>query len=156
MLSGPAPLGPGASPVDRLVAFVDAYLHMALESIDLLEMSETNAPGARFRTGAYALWAAHCRILFQEAGAPDANIRVRVLLAALSAEQVRDWTRDHERNPNDLSRGLAATFPSGAGGDAGQLGRQRRRAAHSVPTKRETGRRRGFAARGGRNGGRTA
>ena len=117
MLSGPPPLGPGVAAVDRLVAFVSAYLQLVLDSIDLLEMAETNAPGARFRSGAYALWVAHCRILLQEAGAADAELRAQVILAALSAEQVRDWIAAQEREPGDLARGLAEVARSLAASD---------------------------------------
>jgi AcrR family transcriptional regulator len=48
MLSGPAPLGPGAPPVERLEAFVAAYLLLVDRQLDLVLMSETSAPGARF------------------------------------------------------------------------------------------------------------
>ncbi|ASO22659.1 AcrR family transcriptional regulator [Actinoalloteichus hoggarensis] len=117
MLSGPPPLGPGADPAERLAAFAEAYLHLVLDNIDLLEMSETNASGARFRTGAYALWFSHCRILLEDAGAPDPELRADVLLAALSAEQVRHWSEDQERDRHDIAHGLAALAQSLTRGD---------------------------------------
>lgn len=118
MLSGAPPLGPGARPGDRLVAFVSAYLRLALESIDLLEMAETNAPGARYRSGAYTLWVSHCRVLLQEVGAADPDLRAQVILAALSAEQIREWTGEQGRDPDDLGRALAALTRSLAGSDS--------------------------------------
>ncbi|MBZ2195292.1 TetR/AcrR family transcriptional regulator [Occultella gossypii] len=107
LLSGPPPLGPGAGAVDRLIAFVEGYVRLVWDNIDLLEMSETNAPGARFRSGAHALWVSHCRILLAEAGAVDPDLRADALLAALSAEQIRHWSADQERDLSELARSLA-------------------------------------------------
>ncbi|NYI71712.1 AcrR family transcriptional regulator [Naumannella cuiyingiana] len=115
MISGPAPIGPGADPIDRLVAFVEAYLLLALDNIELLEMSETNSPGARFRSGAHSLWVTHCRILLDAAGAANADVRAQVLMAALAAEQLRHWTEDEDRDPDELARSLAELARSLAG-----------------------------------------
>jgi AcrR family transcriptional regulator len=68
MLSGPPPLGPGAPPVERLEAFVAAYLLLVDRQLDLVLMSQTSAPGARLRTGAHALWRQHCALLLRAAG----------------------------------------------------------------------------------------
>ena len=73
MLGGPPPLGPGAAPVERLAAFVDAYLGFVVAHLDLVAMSQTASPGARLRTGSHRLWVHHCRLLLAEAGAPDAG-----------------------------------------------------------------------------------
>jgi AcrR family transcriptional regulator len=123
MLAGPPPLGPGADPVPRLVAFVRAYLQFLERHLDLVLLSETAAPGARLRTGAHAFWRQHCRHLLDRAGAPDADLRADVLLAALSAEQVRHWQDDEERDPEGLAGSLAAAVsalaqsrPSGSAG----------------------------------------
>jgi AcrR family transcriptional regulator len=123
MLAGPPPLGPGADPVPRLVAFVRAYLQFLERHLDLVLLSETAAPGARLRTGAHAFWRQHCRHLLDRAGAPDADLRADVLLAALSAEQVRHWRDDEERDPEGLAGSLAAAVsalaqsrPSGSAG----------------------------------------
>jgi AcrR family transcriptional regulator len=123
MLAGPPPLGPGADPVPRLVAFVRAYLQFLERHLDLVLLSETAAPGARLRTGANAFWRQHCRHLLDRAGAPDADLRADVLLAALSAEQVRHWRDDEERDPEGLAGSLAAAVsalaqspPSGSAG----------------------------------------
>src|SRR3954468_8625414 len=43
ILTGPAPLGPGAPPVERLVAFVAAYLELVDRQLDLVLMSETSS-----------------------------------------------------------------------------------------------------------------
>jgi membrane-bound inhibitor of C-type lysozyme len=35
---------------------VDAYLEYLLAHLDLVRMSETGSPGARYRVGAYRFW----------------------------------------------------------------------------------------------------
>ncbi|WP_240506641.1 TetR/AcrR family transcriptional regulator [Thermoactinospora rubra] len=87
ILSGPPPLGPGAPAPDRLAAFAEAYLGYLFDHLDLVRMSETASPGARYRIGAYRFWHRHVAILLAEArpGA-DADVLAHVLLAALAAE----------------------------------------------------------------------
>lgn len=94
-ITGPPPLGPGADPVRRLVAFAVAYLHYVVAHLDLVLMSETSTPGARLRTGANQLWRLHCSRLLADAGAADPGMRADALLAALSAEQVQHWLHVH-------------------------------------------------------------
>jgi AcrR family transcriptional regulator len=91
ILRGEPPLGPGAEPVARLVAFVHAYVSYVFAEPDLLIVSETAHPGARFSTGAYAFWRQHCALLLGQAGAPDPQLRAELLLAALSGEQLAHW-----------------------------------------------------------------
>src|SRR5262245_170518 len=63
VLRGEPPLGPGAPPRDRLLAFLDALLALSFEHRDLLLASETARPGARLQTGAYAFWHRHLSFL---------------------------------------------------------------------------------------------
>jgi AcrR family transcriptional regulator len=86
ILHGPPPLGPGAAAGDRLAAFADAYLGYLLEHLDLVRMSETASPGARYRIGAYRFWHRHAAILL--AGTPDPEHAAHALLASLAAEHV--------------------------------------------------------------------
>lgn len=90
ILRGPPPLGPGsgpaADPPERLEAFVQAYLDYLLAHLDLVRMSETAAPGARYRIGAYRFWHRHVAILL--AGTPDPDQAAHALLAPLAAEHV--------------------------------------------------------------------
>jgi AcrR family transcriptional regulator len=86
ILHGPPPLGPGAPARDRLAAFADAYLSYLLAHLDLVRMSETAAPGARYRIGAYRFWHRHAAILL--AGTPDPDQAAHALLAPLAAEHV--------------------------------------------------------------------
>lgn len=87
ILRGAPPLGPGAAPRERLAAFVDAYLDYLLGHLDLVHMSETASPGARYRIGAYRFWHQHVAILLADGGDPDS--RAHLLLAGLAAEHVK-------------------------------------------------------------------
>lgn len=108
ILSGPPPLGPGAPPADRLAAFAERYLEFQARHLDLVLLSETSTPGARVHKASYTFWRQHCALLLRDAGAPDAVTRAEVLLAALSAEQVRHWTREQGRPVEELSTALVA------------------------------------------------
>ncbi|MCP2340222.1 TetR/AcrR family transcriptional regulator [Actinomadura rupiterrae] len=108
MLSGPPPLGPGADPLDRLAAFVENYVALVIDQRELVLLSQTAAPGARFRSGAHDLWRTHCRHLLDLAGAPSPDIRADTLLAALSAEMLTHWLTDQNRPQEALTRDLSA------------------------------------------------
>lgn len=108
LLTGPPPLGPGAAPPERLGAFVEAYLGYVDARLDLVQMSQGSAPGARLRTGAHALWRRHVVILLTAAGVDRAELRADLLLAGLAAEQVRHWLRDEGRDRVRLAQDLTA------------------------------------------------
>jgi len=116
MLSGPPPLGPGAAPVERLAAFVAAYLDYVAANLDVVAASQLARPGARFDTGAHRFWRAHVRHLLDAAGAPHADTGADVLLAALTAEQVRWWLREQRMPLRRLTRELQATARALAAG----------------------------------------
>ncbi|MEW1846358.1 helix-turn-helix domain-containing protein [Nonomuraea angiospora] len=87
ILSGPPPLGPGAPAPERLAAFVAAYLDYLFAHLDLVRMSETASPGARYRIGAYRFWHRHVAILLAECRpGGDADPLAHALLAATGAE----------------------------------------------------------------------
>jgi AcrR family transcriptional regulator len=93
VLAGEPPLGPGAPAAARLCAFLDAYLDYATAYLDLVRMSETASPGARYRIGSYRFWHRHVVVLlaegFRERGeAPPvpADALAHVLLAPLAAD----------------------------------------------------------------------
>ena len=94
LLSGPPPLGPGAAPAERLVAFVRAYLRLLDDNRELVLVSQTASVGARFRTGSHRLWHLHVRTLLAQAGAADPDIRADALMAVLTAEQLQHWQED--------------------------------------------------------------
>ena len=87
ILGGPPPLGPGSPAGERLVAFVTAYAGFLEANLDLVRLSETASPGARYRTGAYRFWRLHVRILLAEARPDlDADFFAHALLAPLAAD----------------------------------------------------------------------
>ncbi|WP_344870319.1 helix-turn-helix domain-containing protein [Allokutzneria multivorans] len=94
ILSGPEPLGPGAPPGDRLLAFFAAYAEFLDANLDLVHLSETASPGARYRIGAYAFWHQHVRFLLSEARPElDAEHLAHALMAPLAADLRRATTR---------------------------------------------------------------
>jgi AcrR family transcriptional regulator len=126
LLAGPPPLGPGASPAERLAAFVQAYLDYATGHLDLVRLSETASPGARYRIGSYRFWHRHVQVLLTQAGVPDGDSTAAVdgtagagalahaLLAPLAAEVLhglgpQQWP-GHRRAVLTLA---AAVVPSG-------------------------------------------
>jgi AcrR family transcriptional regulator len=87
ILSGPPPLGPGAEPAARLVAFITAYLDYALTHLEIVRLSETASPGARYRVGSYRFWHRHAAILIGASQpAADADAMAHVLLAPLAGD----------------------------------------------------------------------
>lgn len=96
ILGGPPPLGPGAKPEQRIAAFVSAYVNYALANLDLVRMSETASPGARYRIGAYLFWRQHIDVLLREAGyePPRARMLAHALLAPLAADHLQAQLND--------------------------------------------------------------
>lgn len=90
VLTGPPPLGPGAAPAARAAAFTRAYLDYVLATPELVRMSETASPGARFRIGAFGFWHTHLQVLLVDAGHPPprATVLAHALLAPLAAEHL--------------------------------------------------------------------
>jgi AcrR family transcriptional regulator len=93
-IRGKPPLGPGAPPADRLVAFGRQLLRFTDVAGPLLLAAETGGPGVRFRAAVYGAYHAHLRALVR-AGAPelDADYTADALLAPLSAELVMHQRR---------------------------------------------------------------
>ncbi|KJF20019.1 TetR/AcrR family transcriptional regulator [Rhodococcus sp. ACPA4] len=98
---GPPPLGPGAPPIDRLVAFGRARIAMVEVQGDVLRAAE-NAPEFRFGGPARSLSIAHVISLLRTAGVEgDLELLASALLAPLEASlvlyQVRDLGMTTER-----------------------------------------------------------
>lgn len=106
LMYGPAPLGPGAPGLERLTAFVAAYVEHTVRSLDLVLLSETGTPGGRLAKPVYPFWRRHVEVLMEAAGTPDARIRADALLAMLSAEQLRHWTVTESRPLPELTEAL--------------------------------------------------
>lgn len=82
-LFGPPPLGPGASPVARIRAFLHAYVDRLLDThASLLALAEAQSPAARYGNGAYRTHRTHLIALLTLA---DANADAAYLADALLA-----------------------------------------------------------------------
>ncbi len=109
LLRGEPPLGPGAPPKERMLAFLAALVELLEQRGEIVRASETSSPGARIAGGAYSAWHYHLAGLLAELRTrDDPPALAHILLAPLAAES---WTSlrgeiDRER----LSRALAATW----------------------------------------------
>lgn len=101
MLFGPPPLGPGAPPLERLLAygrerlaFVDKH-HALLSDVGRDAQMRFNAP--------MALHHIHIRVLLQSAGTTgDLDAQAAALMALLDAEYVHHQTTERGRTLDDL------------------------------------------------------
>jgi AcrR family transcriptional regulator len=87
-IRGPAPLGPGAPPAERLIAFGEALLELTAERGDLLLASLPPGPGVRYRSPVYAAYLAHVRGLLEDAAIEPSGYLADALLAALDPELI--------------------------------------------------------------------
>jgi AcrR family transcriptional regulator len=104
LIRGPAPLGPGAPPLERIVAFGQAYMEFLESHLDLLLASELGS-GVRFAKGPFQLYRAHVVILVRDAladGDVDADYTADVLLAPLAADFFAYQRRRRERSVAEL------------------------------------------------------
>jgi AcrR family transcriptional regulator len=89
ILRGPPPLGPGAPPRERLLAFLEALAELTVANRELLLEIDGAAPAARYRTGAYRAWLQHVVLLLGELESPgDRALLAHLLLAPLAADLV--------------------------------------------------------------------
>jgi AcrR family transcriptional regulator len=103
-IRGPAPLGPGAPPAERLIAFGRRMLQHYDENSELFAMAEEG--DARYRSGPFASYRAHVGMLVREAD-PEADQEyvADVLLAALSAQHLRYLRRNREMPEERIAAG---------------------------------------------------
>lgn len=87
-IRGPAPLGPGAPPVERMVAFGHALLDLTCERGDLLLAALPTSPTLRYQSVVHAAYRAHVSHLLGELEVSDADYLADALLAALTPELV--------------------------------------------------------------------
>jgi AcrR family transcriptional regulator len=97
-IRGPAPLGPGAAPCERLIAFGRGLLAHVADHGELMLVAETaGRAGQRFDAGPYGAYRAHVRALLSEAAPElDADYLADALLAPLSAVVVMHELRGRE------------------------------------------------------------
>ncbi|MFI1388199.1 TetR/AcrR family transcriptional regulator [Streptomyces griseoaurantiacus] len=94
-LDGPAPLGPGAPPADRLRAFLYALTdHIAAHRTVMLA-AETASPMALYRSAAYVAWHAHVSMLLHRTR-PEADeaVLAHLLLAPFGPGLIRHLSDD--------------------------------------------------------------
>ncbi|HWC21564.1 MAG TPA: helix-turn-helix domain-containing protein [Flexivirga sp.] len=102
-LSGPPPLGPGAPPLERLLAYGEGRLRLYAIHGPLMAMSRD---ADRFVVPARQLSAAHVRMLLQQCGVHDhLDVIVEALLAPLDAETTYHLTATRDLTAQDLLAG---------------------------------------------------
>jgi AcrR family transcriptional regulator len=106
IIRGPAPLGPGAPAVERLVAFGERLIAHLAQHGDLIAAAEGKLD--RYRTGPFAVYRAHVMMLVREA-APGADWEylAETLLAALGATHVAYLRRARGMTDERLATGWA-------------------------------------------------
>lgn len=125
-LSGPPPLGPGAPPRERLMAFLTALIELASRSIGLLSAQEhaalTSKSGAasRHENPVYLFWHEHIAGLIAQARPDlDADLLAHMVLGSLHDAHILRLMRDGENERVAASlRQLAASL-LGPGADQG-------------------------------------
>lgn len=106
IIRGPAPLGPGAGAIERLVAFGTEYMRFADQHVDLLCAAELGRSGARYRSPVYGLYMTHIAMLVRQSGTDlDAEYIAAVLMGALTADLVRHLRRDRTMSPDRIQAG---------------------------------------------------
>lgn len=116
-LSGPPPLGPGASPATRIRAFIHAYVDRLDTHAKLIALAEAQSPAARYGVGAYRTHRTHLAALLALAGAgAEATYLADALLAVLGAglflHQRQDLRFSTDRIKTGLDRLLAGVVPA--------------------------------------------
>jgi AcrR family transcriptional regulator len=106
-IRGPAPLGPGAPPCERLIAFGRGLLrHLAANGELLLAAQTAGTPGRRFEVGPYGAYRAHVTMLIRHAVLDlDADYTADALLAPLGAEVVLHQLRQPGMTLDRLAAG---------------------------------------------------
>jgi AcrR family transcriptional regulator len=104
VIRGPAPLGPGAAPVERLAAFGTAYMEFLDSHLGLVAAAEFGA-GGRYKTGPFAFYRVHVGLLVREAlpAGFDHDYTADALLAPLAAEFFAHQRRVRGRTVAELA-----------------------------------------------------
>jgi AcrR family transcriptional regulator len=105
VLTGPPPLGPGAPPGERLVAFLCELVDQWEEFGDLI--AEAEASTGQLPSGPHRFRWMHVRVLLDEAR-PDLDVEVlaAALLAPLSARTYRNQRHVAEDSPERIKAAL--------------------------------------------------
>lgn len=99
---GPPPVGPGAPPLDRLIAVGAARISWTLEFGELARAADTSVHN-RFDVPPAVLWRRHLEMLLREAGvSADPWLMASALAAALEPELLLHTVRVHAVAPERL------------------------------------------------------
>jgi len=108
-IRGEPPLGPGAPPAERAVAFGEGMLDLLEQHAELMVAGKFLRPEGTVRSGPQAVYHVHLATLVR-AAAPDldAALVADTLLAGLDAELFLHQRRGRELGLEELKRGWAA------------------------------------------------
>jgi AcrR family transcriptional regulator len=106
VIRGPAPLGPGAPPVERLIAFGERLLAHYAQHGPLIATAEKGA--IRYRSAPFAFYRLHVQTLVQ-AAAPDEDWEylADALLAAIRVDHIRYLQTVREMSDERIAAGWA-------------------------------------------------
>jgi AcrR family transcriptional regulator len=106
-IRGEPPLGPGADPVERLVAFGEGVLDLIANYGDLIMAAQVGKAGARFAGPVYATYRMHIHGLLRDIDPRiDADYFADIVLAALNAEMYGFWQSDVGIDKERITRGF--------------------------------------------------
>lgn len=107
VLNGSPPLGPGAPPTDRIRAFLHAYVDRLETEAELHALGDSQAPTARFGSGAYQVARAHITTLLSAAGCrTDISYLADALLATVSAAMFLHQRRERGFSAERIKSGI--------------------------------------------------
>lgn len=105
VMGGPPPLGPGAPPMDRLLAFGESRMLLNLRHAELIEAAGN--PGAR-SVGALSFTTMHVRYLLSELGVEgDLSYLATAVVAPLEIIVLREQAEQAERADVPMDRLVA-------------------------------------------------
>lgn len=87
-IRGPAPLGPGAPPAERLIAFGHALIELTAERGDLLLAAQPQELALRYKSAVHGAYRAHVSHLLRELEAAEDEYLADVMLGALVPELI--------------------------------------------------------------------
>jgi AcrR family transcriptional regulator len=106
-LDGPAPLGPGAPPAERLRAFLHALTDHIAEHQTVMLAAETASPMALYRSAAYVAWHTHVSVLLRRTR-PEADgaVLAHLLLAPFGPGLIRHLMADRGTPLEEFKAGI--------------------------------------------------
>jgi AcrR family transcriptional regulator len=108
VLAGDPPLGPGAPPVERLIAFGARLFRHYGEHGDLIAAAESSGAAMRYGSRPFGFYRLHVQTLVREAAADaDWEYLADALLAAMRVDHVRYLQRVREMPDERVANGWA-------------------------------------------------